>query len=275
MEAIRPMLSREAVVLSIFCCWCALGAVARAEDRRKDPSGYSDAVQQGLAELEAGNYPEAREELLRAHGLFPNARTLRGLGMVEFELRNYVACVSYLEEALASSVKPLDQNLRADARSLLERARRYLGELALEVEPHNAHVSIDGKRIEPEQRRTLLLDVGSHMLVVQAPGYVTDKRSIRVQGGQRSELRVELTLPEPEEPVQVVKPPKLALDPAAPRFERTPAYKKWWVWTTVIVVAAAGATTAAILLTRDAESATRPVSGSNPMGPPLYTLRGF
>jgi hypothetical protein len=66
----------------------------------------------------------AREELRRAHAIFPNARTLRGLGMVEFELRSYVQSVQLLEQALAASVKPLDGKLRTDTEALLARAQR-------------------------------------------------------------------------------------------------------------------------------------------------------
>jgi tetratricopeptide (TPR) repeat protein len=268
---------RRALALALLLAvWSALGASASAQTRSKDPPGYADAVKQGLTELEAGNYPEAREEFLRAHELFPNARTLRGLGMVEFELRNYAECVRRLEAALASEVKPLDANLRMETEALLERARRYLGELVLEVDPDTARVVIDGNAIEPAQRQRLLLEVGNHALEVHAPGYLSDKRSIRIQGSIKTELRVNLELPPAEEPTPLAAAAPLAPTSAPQRSERTPVYKKWWLWTVVGVVAAAGATTAALLLTRDkGGDETRPVTGSNAMGPTLYTLRSF
>jgi hypothetical protein len=270
------MFHRVLAFATLLAVWSALSATASAEGRSKDPPGYADAVKHGLAELEAGNYPEAREEFLRAHELFPNARTMRGLGMVEFELRNYAECVRRLEASLAFAVKPLDASLRAETEALLERARRYLGELELEVDPDSARVSIDGNAIEPAQRGRLLLEVGNHSLEVQAPGYLSDKRSIRILGGVKNQLRVELALPPVEEPAMAASPAPLAPASAPPRSERTPVYKKWWLWTTVIVIAAAGATTAALLLTRDKDDdETRPVTGSNVMGPTLYTLRSF
>ncbi|HEX6239538.1 MAG TPA: hypothetical protein VFZ61_01540, partial [Polyangiales bacterium] len=76
-------LSATVVLLAIV----SIAASATAQSAAKSgPPGYADAIEQALSELEAANYPEAREEFQRAHAIYPNARTLRGLGMVEFEL---------------------------------------------------------------------------------------------------------------------------------------------------------------------------------------------
>src|SRR5690349_15250674 len=80
-------------------------AQAQPESAPAYPAEYERAIDSGIAEFQQGNYVEAREQFARAHALVPNARTLRSLGMVEFELRNYVDAVTYLEGALGSSVK--------------------------------------------------------------------------------------------------------------------------------------------------------------------------
>jgi hypothetical protein len=43
-----------------------------------------------VAEFEAGHLEDSRALFTRAHSTQPNARTLRGLGIAEFELRKYV-----------------------------------------------------------------------------------------------------------------------------------------------------------------------------------------
>jgi len=45
----------------------------------------------------------------------------RGLGLVEFDLRNFEASRRYLEEALASKVRPLEAEQRAHASRLLQK----------------------------------------------------------------------------------------------------------------------------------------------------------
>ncbi|MEY4512912.1 MAG: hypothetical protein RLZZ450_5034 [Pseudomonadota bacterium] len=58
-----------------------------AQDRLEVP-GYRETIAEALIEYEAHNYLEARTLFERAHKLYPNARTLRGLAVVAFELRN-------------------------------------------------------------------------------------------------------------------------------------------------------------------------------------------
>ena len=77
-----------------------------------EPAGYRDTVERAVLEFAAGHFEESRALFARAHALFPNARTLRGLGMAEFELRNYVIAIEHLEAALANQARPLDEDLR-------------------------------------------------------------------------------------------------------------------------------------------------------------------
>lgn len=231
------------------------------------PAGYADAIGRGLAELEANNYPEAREEFRRAHGIFPNARTLRGLGMVEFELRNYAESVRLLKEALISEIKPLEGKLRGETEELLGRAQRYLGEVHVVLDPANAELFIDGARVQVPADGVLQLQVGAHVFEARAPQRLSEKRRLEVSHEESTEA--DFTLVEP-----------VLADTSAPQGQRDavpeakPAYKKWWVWTTVALVAVAGGTAAALILTRKKE---RPEaqSGPNTIGVSLQTLRSF
>ena len=158
------------------------------------PPGYREAIEQALSEYEAHNYAEARAAFLRAHALYPNARTLRGLGMMEFELRNYVESVSLLEQALASQAKPLDATLRAQTQAMLARAKEYVSSYALQLNPLPADVRvlIDGVPIAYTPGRALTLTVGEHSLQVQADGYRDERRSLSVKSGEQQALAIEL-----------------------------------------------------------------------------------
>jgi len=93
---------------------CLLPALAFADAAVSEPPAYRPLVEQALAEMKLGHFDEAHTQFLEAHRMFPSARTLRGLGFVAFEQRHYVEAVALLEQALASTTKPLDGALRTE-----------------------------------------------------------------------------------------------------------------------------------------------------------------
>lgn len=236
------------------------------------PPGYAEAIDQALTELEAANYPEAREEFQRAHSIYPNARTLRGLGMVEFELRNYTRSVEHLEAALSSKEKALDSKLRAETQALLERAQRYIGTVVIELEPPSATLSVDG--IATDVSGPLRLDVGQHTLEAHAPGRATERRLLEVERGARVDLKLSLANLVPDSAERAATGGAAAGGATSePRSDVQPVYKKWWLWTTLAIVVVGGATTAAIILTRDER--TTAATGTNTTGVTLHTLERF
>lgn len=166
-------------------------AVSGGEDG--EPAGYSAVVDEAISEYAAGRFEEARALFTRAHAISPNARTLRGLGMVAFELRSYAECVQQLEQALASKVKPLNGPLRGQTEGLLARARGFVGRFTLLLQPADTRLVVDGNAVQLLAGRTLDLDVGDHLLELSAPGYDAQRRTLRVTGGETRTLEFDLT----------------------------------------------------------------------------------
>src|SRR5687767_9353340 len=135
-------MTRTPLLLIVFCA-LSFAVQDRAEAAAKDPPGYAQEVARGLSEFEDKNFPEARAHFARAHALSPSARTLRALGMVEFELKRYAESARLLSDALAATDKPLDAEKRTQAADLLERANGYLGKLTLDIEAETT-VTVDG-----------------------------------------------------------------------------------------------------------------------------------
>jgi tetratricopeptide (TPR) repeat protein len=227
-----------------------MGSLASA--RAADEDGeYVQAIKLGSAEFEVGNYAEARSQFTRAHRQFPNARTLRALGMVEFELKNYGECIEYLQSALTAQVRALEPSQRKEAELLLARARSYVARLSFDVQPDVATVLMDGVPVKLDEGRTLVVQVGDHVLEFRAPGRLAEKRLVKVSGGEERTLHV--VLPTPDAAPAASGP---ATEPAsapakAPPTERQPLYKKPWLWIVVGVVVAGAAAGAAIALTRN------------------------
>jgi tetratricopeptide (TPR) repeat protein len=212
-------------------------------------AGYEETVKRALDEFELANYAEARSVLLEAHGMYPNARTLRALGMVEFELKNYASSVGYLEQSLDASERPLTPEQRREAERLLARANGYIGRYALSLRPTNASLLIDGQPVRPDAQGLLLLPVGDHELEASAPEHRTLRRTLNVVGGRRQALDLVLM---PRAADESRAAPSTPAGGASARSD-TPVYKKWWLWTTIGVVVAAGAATGIILATRQPE----------------------
>jgi hypothetical protein len=264
---------RSSLTLSLFAAWLIAPGAAGAEeasslpaasspsavaatspdvptaaaDANTPPAEYERAIDRAVDEHERGHFEEAREHFREAHDVFPNARTLRGLGKAEFELRNYGESVRHLTAALTSTVRPLTPELRDEVHVLLERAKAYVGEVHVAVQPGSASVSVDGVTVAKGPRAALALLVGDHVLEFRATGRMPERRQIRVRGRDQINVQVVLSAPTLE-------------SASAPTTERRePMYKRWWVWTAAGVVAASVATAVALSMTRDADQGS--VSG--------------
>ena len=81
-----------------------------------------------VAEYDAGHFQEARALFRQAHESPPTARTLRGIGMCSFELRDYVEATRSLGASLRDTRRPLTERSRNGTRRLLlARAHTFVG----------------------------------------------------------------------------------------------------------------------------------------------------
>lgn len=208
------------------------------------PPGYDETVRLALREFELENYAEARTGFLKAHALYPNARTLRALGLVSYELKSYVAAVDYLTAALSAAVRPLTSAQRTEVEGVLQRARGYVGRYHVSLRPAAARLSVDGEQVDLARDRRLALSVGNHALDAQAEGYLPLRRNLEVIGGAEQELDLVLQAREIDSATENSRQ-------TTPRSEAAPVYKKWWLWTTVVAVVAGGVAAGLVLSLRE------------------------
>jgi hypothetical protein len=245
---------------------------------------YTALIEEALSEVRDNHFVEARALFARAHALYPNARTLRGLGMMSYELRAYAESIDFFEQALSSDEKPLDASLRKDAEALMKRARRFVATLRLAVNPPNLQVTVDGKDARVTPVGALRVDAGTHTLGFHAPGYDSQNRKLDVRGGETLVWTITLTLSAPTPAPMLVSTPEPREQPAVPAprpadqplKERRKLYKNPWLWIGVVVAAGAIATAVGIATTRDAKTVEMaPIETRN--SPPdgiIQTLRG-
>lgn len=149
------------------------------------------ALVRAVGEYNAGRYQEAYALFLRAHELEPTARTLRGLGMVLFELRRYADSARRLSAALHHRVRPLTDRQREQTEALLERARAFLVRVVVHVSPRDALLTLDGVPVELIDGE-LDLDAGDYTLVAQCEGCRPRTAHIHALAGERTEISLVL-----------------------------------------------------------------------------------
>jgi hypothetical protein len=181
------------------------------------PARYQELVDRALAESAAGRWEEARATFREAHALFPNARTLRGIGVVAFELRDYVDAVRHLRQALAESRRALTDAQRTEADGLLQRSLALVARYDTSELPADAAIAVDGHTTTRDGQE-LLVAVGERTVQVRAGTRVGEAR-LRVRGGEMEPLPVVL-----EEPrtTTAAPPESIAVNAIAPAAVAAP-----------------------------------------------------
>lgn len=236
------------LVLSVLACAAEPQVVyaqapAAPQPAAAEPAGYRELVTSAVVEHEAGHFAESRSLFEKAHALYPNARTFRGLGMAEFELRNYGASVVFLAQALTATVKPLDATLRDQTQQLLSRANGFVGRFVIQLSPPAATLTLNGSALLLDSSRALLLSAGDYTLDVSATGYTPEHKPLRVAGGEQATINLTLT------PISLVAPAPVSVTAPAPgpataatappkdEGEDDSLLASPWFWTAVGVVA--------------------------------------
>lgn len=173
-----------------------VAAAANFEPDAATQAEYRDVVARAITEFDLGHAAEARALFLRAHALWPSARTRRTLGMTAFELRMYPRALDELEGALDDPHRPLPAEQRAQVIDLIGQTKAFVGRYQLQVEPADAELLVDGTR-QPIDR-ALVIGVGIHQMTVRAPGYSDLYRELVVQGREDEPLQLRLARLRPE-----------------------------------------------------------------------------
>jgi hypothetical protein len=173
--------------------------------------------------LDAGKWTEACEKFEKSLALEPNVSTLIKVARCrEHEGRLATASEVY-ERALALNEELTElENKRQSLAQTIKGERDALSAriptLTVTVieAPPNLTVLRDGKRLPASVLgEPLPVDVGEHQLIVQAPGYRTEARTLRISEAQAEVVTFQLVAGSSEaEPVAVSNAPVVQLAPA-------------------------------------------------------------
>lgn len=169
------------LVACIIACSAAFASGspgALAQDAQvTESSEYARTIEQAVEHFRARDFNRARELFRAAHQLQPSARTLRSVGLTDFESGRYAMAIAELEASLTEARKPLDAQQRREVQAVIAHARGFVGTLEVQITPKEATLSVDGMPVSGE---SVQLDAGEHVLRASAAGYVEAEQQVRV-----------------------------------------------------------------------------------------------
>jgi len=187
-QCTKSALLGRALSIALSCALWWAGAAVHAQE----PDEYRETIAQALAEYDRGNWDEAYALFRRSHQLSPSARTWRGIGVVAFELRLYVECISALDAAVSDVRKPLTDEQRVAALELAQRARAFVATYNITLRSEGGARLLVDDRLVRLSGDTLLLNPGEHTLSVQLAARVEARHVLRAVAGTREDLTFEL-----------------------------------------------------------------------------------
>lgn len=133
-----------------------------------------------------GNYGGALAEFEEAYRLKPGAGSLQNVALSQKGLFRYAEAAASLELLLASHAGELSEGERKAVDEALTELKAMISSIKLRVQPEGARVLLDGRPLSSSDLAApIALNVGEHSLSVEAPGYVPERRALRLSGGHR------------------------------------------------------------------------------------------
>jgi hypothetical protein len=216
-----------------------------------EPIDVENLMRQGVELRQKGRDQAALPLFQRAYDLERSPRTAAQLGLVEANMGYWLAAERHLDEALASPRHPWVFKVRPQLEQTLKVVRTSIGEIEVLGTPSGAEVLVNGKT-----EGTLPLGApiraneGMAQVVVRAPGFEDKPVSLRVVGGKREQLNVDL-VPKPGASARaeggakrgararIQQPDGIARSEAPPSSSSAPGWVRPASWVTAGLAAAA------------------------------------
>ena len=146
-------------------------------------SPEADALTDGArSDFAAARYAGALDKFLRAHALNGEPKLLWNAAACERKLGHNGKAIRYLERYLETA-PDLSEQERAEVEDTINAVGRYVALASIESDPAGARVYVDEEVAGVTPLDGVLLDPGTHEIVLELEGYGTLKREVSVAGG--------------------------------------------------------------------------------------------
>ena len=148
-------------------------------------------IENGLFFLEEGFYKSALREFRAAYKLKPEIGIRFLIGKALYLLQRYVEAETELRSYLSLAGKTVPDDVEQEVETILADIPNHVGLVTFECEVDGARVFIDMKRAATLPiAQPIRLDAGIHLIEVQADGYETSYKKVRIPGGKGGTFKI-------------------------------------------------------------------------------------
>lgn len=150
------------------------------------------AVAYGSGRLlfEDGDYAGALAKFRYAYALSKEPRLLWNMATCEKEQHHYANATQFIDQYLRDGATVITAARRAEVEATLDTLRSFVSPLKLTGAPPGFKLYVDGKPAKHSDELPLHLDLGSHVLRVEAAGFEPSELRVEVPGKQPVEANV-------------------------------------------------------------------------------------
>jgi hypothetical protein len=210
---VKPCSATLVLILGLFALPVQANPGGGATPRPADASAKDDSARElferGVALLQEGKFDEALAAFVSSYRLEQQPVVLLNIGMCQKVLGDLVAAHGTLTRYLEEAGPTAQGELVDSARLALEELEAATGTLALQLDPRDATVLLDGEALgTPAAGAPVRLLPGRHEVEVRAEGRATDRQTVELGSGEAVRLVVRLVEPGgTAAPVGPVEPP--------------------------------------------------------------------
>ena len=211
----------------------ALTTPSRAPAAEGEPAAAPDGkaarshFERGVGLFEDGDFESALFEFETAYAGSENPHLLYNIAVAQYELHRYAAATRSYRRYLDALERDLPAERLAAVQERLTTLELRVGTVIVESTPSGAVVSCENETLGVTPAE-FVIDLGERVLVLEKEGYETQSELVRVVGGERTVLTLELAevevaqtapdpVPPPRDPVSDEPTPTEVDTPAAPR----------------------------------------------------------
>lgn len=151
-----------------------------------------EQYQRGLDRLKVDDLRGAAEAFAAAYRLEPNREVLYSLGLVHIRLDQPLQAIDALERYLADTAIPIAPDRERVAREQLAEQQARVAFLKPRLDPVDASVQVEGRRLAARPDGRLALNPGVHDVRVLRDGYQSHQRRISLAPGESQPFEVRL-----------------------------------------------------------------------------------
>jgi tetratricopeptide (TPR) repeat protein len=200
---------------AILACWVAVGALCLGrETAAQEPPASGGGSAGGAPHVDPaaptgdevdtlfyraqqafdeGRFEDALMQLARAWERRQSYDIAGNLGIVELKLGRVLDAAEHLDFALHNFPQNEDASLRIGLQSKLEEARSQVGTIVLRVEPPDAEVVVNGRRVGPGiQEGKVFVGAGVVTILARSKGFLEEQRTLTMEKGEQIEVVIEL-----------------------------------------------------------------------------------